>query len=395
MNVLIVDDDEIARARLLALMQDYDFHTYAVNDGAEALEHVRDNEVPLIITDWMMPNLDGLDLIRGIRSSETKHYVYIIMMTSKDAKSDLIEAMEAGADAFLNKPVGRDELRVSLRAALRVIDLEANLSAKNAALEIAYETIRKDIAAAGTIQKALLPIRAFETERFSFRWLFRPFTDVGGDIFNVQELSPTLFAFYVIDVSGHGVEAALLAVTLSRMLTPIAGEAARFSSLGDVGAIGEKPRPAEIATSLNTRFVNDASNSQFFTLMYGMIDTEEMTLTYTSAGHKGSVLMSSKEGAHAISEPSFPICFTDSPGYTEQSLPLNRGDRLFFFTDGLYETANDDGTQLGIARITDAINRRRQESLTSTLDGLYDYAASWREPRPIADDVSIIAFEVL
>jgi phosphoserine phosphatase RsbU/P len=394
-NMLIVDDDEIARTRLLMMMREYDFHAEAFEDGADALEHFRGAPAPLIITDWMMPNIDGLDLIRGIRSSETKHYVYIIMMTSKDAKSDLIVAMEAGADAFLTKPVGRDELRVSLRAALRVIELEASLQAKNAALEIAYETIRKDIAAAGTIQKALLPIRAFEAERFSFRWLFRPFTDVGGDIFNVQELSPTLFAFYVIDVSGHGVEAALLAVTLSRMLTPIAGEAARFSSLGDVGAIGETPRPADIATSLNTRFVNDASNSQFFTLMYGMIDTEKMTLTYTSAGHKGSIFMSSEDGAQAISEPSFPICFTDDPGYTEKSLPLNKGDRLYFFTDGLYETANNDGTQLGIARITDTINRRRQESLSSTLDSLYDYAVSWSEPRPIADDVSILAFEVL
>src|SRR5262249_5312438 len=89
---------------------------------------------PIVITDWMMPELDGLELIRRIRAANRPGYVHAILLTAKSQKEDLVEGMEAGADDFLTKPFDRDELRVRLRAGERIIRLEQNLRETKVAL---------------------------------------------------------------------------------------------------------------------------------------------------------------------------------------------------------------------------------------------------------------------
>ena len=103
-------------------------------DGAEAWRLFEAGDFPIVITDWMMPEVDGLELIRRIRAAQRPGYVYAILLTARSQKEDLVEGMEAGADDFLTKPFDRDELRVRLRAAERIIGLEQSLAEQNRAL---------------------------------------------------------------------------------------------------------------------------------------------------------------------------------------------------------------------------------------------------------------------
>ena len=134
MHVLIADDDSVSRRLLQSYLQKWGYEVTAAKDGAEAWGLFEGGSFPMIITDWMMPELDGPGLLRRIRSAQRPGYVYAMLVTAKSEKEDLVEGMEAGADDFLTKPFDRDELRVRLRAGERIIRLEQNVREARAAL---------------------------------------------------------------------------------------------------------------------------------------------------------------------------------------------------------------------------------------------------------------------
>ena len=134
MHLLIADDDPVSRRLLQSYLQKWGYEVTAAKDGAEAWGLFDAGSFPMIITDWMMPELDGPGLIRRIRSARRPGYVYAMLVTAKSGKEDLVEGMEAGADDFLTKPFDRDELRVRLRAGERIIRLEQDVRETRIAL---------------------------------------------------------------------------------------------------------------------------------------------------------------------------------------------------------------------------------------------------------------------
>jgi signal transduction histidine kinase len=134
MKILIADDESVSRRLLQNYLEKWGYEVTAARDGAEAWHLFEDGLFPMVITDWIMPELDGPGLVRRIRASARPGYVYAILLTAKSQKEDLVEGMEAGADDFLTKPFDRDELRVRLRAGERIIRLEQNLREAQAAL---------------------------------------------------------------------------------------------------------------------------------------------------------------------------------------------------------------------------------------------------------------------
>jgi two-component system, NtrC family, sensor kinase len=134
MHVLIADDDSVSRRLLQSYLQKWGYEVTAAKDGAEAWSLFDAGSFPMVITDWMMPELDGPGLLRLIRSAQRPGYVYTMLITAKSEKEDLVEGMEAGADDFLTKPFDRDELRVRLRAGERIIHLEQNVREARVAL---------------------------------------------------------------------------------------------------------------------------------------------------------------------------------------------------------------------------------------------------------------------
>jgi signal transduction histidine kinase len=134
MKVLVADDDLVSRRLLQSFLQKAGHEVVIAADGAEAWRLFEQGDFPLVISDWEMPEIDGLELIRRIRSCVRPGYVYAILVTAKSAKEDLIEAMEAGADEFLSKPFAADEFRVRLREGERILHLERTLAEQNQAL---------------------------------------------------------------------------------------------------------------------------------------------------------------------------------------------------------------------------------------------------------------------
>lgn len=134
MKVLLAEDETVSRRLLQSYLEKWGHDVVATKSGADAWALFKESDFQLVMTDWMMPEMDGLELIRRIRAARRPQYVYTILLTARSHKEDLVKGMEAGADDFVAKPFDRDELRVRLRAGERIVQLERDLAAQNRAL---------------------------------------------------------------------------------------------------------------------------------------------------------------------------------------------------------------------------------------------------------------------
>jgi signal transduction histidine kinase len=141
MKVLIADDSRLSRRLLAASLAKWQFEVVEADNGAQAWELFQKENYPLVLTDWMMPEMDGLELVSRIRAAELPTYVYIILLTARTEKQDLVKAMEAGADDFLAKPIDQDELRVRVREGERIVRLERALADQNRQLREAQAAL--------------------------------------------------------------------------------------------------------------------------------------------------------------------------------------------------------------------------------------------------------------
>ena len=131
MRILIAEDERLTRLKLHRQLEKMGHEVVDAGDGQEAWELFQAEPFPIVISDWEMPIMNGVELVRLIRESETENYVYIVMLTGKSDKKDVVAGIEAGADDFVSKPFDRDELRARLSAGVRIVDLEHNLANAN------------------------------------------------------------------------------------------------------------------------------------------------------------------------------------------------------------------------------------------------------------------------
>ena len=151
MRILIAEDDRISRRLLEMTLQRLSFEVTITENGAQALEVLNGPEPPqLAILDWMMPEMDGIEVCRALRSQTREKYTYIIFLTARGQKKDIIEALESGADDYLIKPFDPQELRSRLRVGMRVLKLESALADKVQELEGAMQHVK--------VLQGLLPI---------------------------------------------------------------------------------------------------------------------------------------------------------------------------------------------------------------------------------------------
>lgn len=152
--VLVVDDDAVARAQLSALVRAAGYEVSTADHGREAWDALQVARIPVVISDWYMPEMDGPELCRRIRARPNEPYVYFILVTARGGKQQYLAGMEAGADDFIAKPVDPDELRARLTVAQRILGLRRDLQQLEGLLPIcAYcKRIRDDAEHWGSLE---------------------------------------------------------------------------------------------------------------------------------------------------------------------------------------------------------------------------------------------------
>ena len=154
MKILIAEDDTIPRRLLQATLTKAGHEVVSACDGAEAWQILQNADAPrLAIVDWLMPNMDGVEVCRRVRQRHAGPYTYLILLTSKDRKEDLIAGLEAGADDYLTKPFDPQELQVRLRTGQRILDLQTALLTSLDQLAQAHQ---REVEIGAKIQQTLL-----------------------------------------------------------------------------------------------------------------------------------------------------------------------------------------------------------------------------------------------
>src|SRR4051812_18461449 len=152
MRILIAEDDRITRMTLARQLQSWGHEVISTEDGQLAWEQFEASpDLDIVISDWEMPRVSGVELVRRIREAPRAVYTYVILLTSRSEKVDVVDGIEAGADDYVSKPFDRDELRVRLLAGERIVSLERALNRQNAELRDANERIHNGLLAAARV----------------------------------------------------------------------------------------------------------------------------------------------------------------------------------------------------------------------------------------------------
>jgi phosphoserine phosphatase RsbU/P len=398
MRILVVEDDAMQRLVLVSLLRTHGHEVVAVSDGNAAWEELSRKPFNIVFTDWMMPGMSGLELIRKIRMTGSGRYVYVILCTSRSSRADLVEGLKSGADDYIGKPIHEDELLVRLAAGERVIDLERRLEEENRKLEetnqslkIAYETIRADLDAAARMQRSLLP-PAGTIHGIQCNSLFLPASVVAGDVFNFFSIGLNSVGFYLLDVSGHGIPAAMLSVTLSKVLTTRPEASSPLVAPTQSGSAYDIRPPHEALSEMNDRFQDQ--DDMYFTMVYGVLDKDSGCLRLAQAGHPAPILLRRNGPPEPLGDGGFPLGMLPDRSYDALEYHVEKGDRLFLCSDGVLECTNSAGEEFGQHRLMEVLNKHRQSSLETLLHSLQSTMHQWAGATEFADDVTLLALEL-
>ncbi len=399
----MVDDDESNRESLRRRLERRGYTASVAVDGRDALEQVAKNSFDLIILDVMMPGINGLEVLDTLRKTYAPSRLPIIMATARDQSEDVVAALDRGANDYVTKPLdfaivtARIRTQLQLKQAVdQIIALEANLLARNDELKIANtrlihsaERTARELSAAAKVQQAFLPHANPHVSGAKFSWIFEPCTELAGDSLNVVQLDDQHVALYVLDVSGHGVAASLLAVTVTRLLSP-SPCADTFVMRVNADQTRELATPSEVANRLTRNFTFD-STEQFITLFYAVYHTVHRELTYVSAGHPGAIRIADGKPPVILNGTGLPIGIGDT--YEQQTIRLDPGDRLYLYSDGVTEAMDAERTLFTVDRLLSCLSENSSGSLTESISQVQAAVTRWQAGAASRDDLSILGME--
>jgi sigma-B regulation protein RsbU (phosphoserine phosphatase) len=390
-RALVVDDDPLLRRVISHFLQGRGYEVEHREDGASALERVRAGGINLVVTDRHMPVMDGLALCRAVRALAGPTYVYCIMLTASNEQQSLVAAMEAGVDDFIAKPPNLAELGARLRAAERVLRLEAGLARRNAQLAEAYGQVQRELELARTLQLGHLPPPG-TFGPVHFDWRFEASGYVGGDTFDYFLLGQRHLCFYLADMAGHGVAAAMMAFHAQHQMRASASrmEAALQRPGADLATTA-----VAVLTEYNRAFLRMKETSLFVTLVFGLLDLHSLQAALVHAGHPPALYCpAGGQEFQPVGVAGLPIGVLEDPGYEATLLALEPGGRLALYSDGVTDCRDAAGTAFGHERLRGLLHAHRTVPLGEAGALLYAALRGWRAVPAFEDDMTFLALEV-
>ncbi|WP_426039658.1 PP2C family protein-serine/threonine phosphatase [Brevundimonas sp. DC300-4] len=384
LSVLIAEDDELQRAYLMLELERFGCQTHGVEDGAQALLAIADRHFDVLITDWQMPEVDGLDLIRKVRTGYADLPLHVILITARNADTLTRQALEAGADGFLRKPVDELQLELAVASSRRAVALHRRLARRNrrlkeaqSAIRDAYRLVRRDLEAAAELQRRLLPPVVLQGP-VQFAWSMQQSLHIGGDTVGAKPLSNGRVLFFQVDVSGHGVPAALGSFMLHNRLSqlcPATPEAL-----------------IETALTLN-REILDQVNDSYATALLMLVEADGARAWIVRAGHPLPLLLRAAGGVEWISEGGPPLGLLPAITLAVEEVDLSIGDRLLVYSDGVTESSAPTGEPLGEDGLVQWCEAHRGGTLPDFVDALASGIERMRAGRPPEDDISMLIIQ--
>ena len=344
MKILVIDDEPETQTILSRILSRQGYEVILADDGRDGLAKAVLHHPALVICDWNMPELTGLQVCHEIKAKPELSTTFFVFLTNRNSLEDRVKGLDTGADDFLCKPIDPTELKARVRSGLRLHQLSEDLRQQKYLLET-------ELSEAADYVCSILP-QPVSTPHFSIDLSFIPSSKLGGDSIDYYWLDSDHLALYLLDVSGHGLRAALLSVSILNLL--------RTQGLNRVNFY----RPAEVLQGLNKAFPMNARHGQYFTIWYGVYHIKKRQLVYASAGHPPAILLwfdsRSAIASLNLKTPGLPIGTFEDAKYQEASCQIPTKASLYVFSDGIYEILQLDGNIWGLNNFINLLKSQKQ-----------------------------------
>lgn len=374
-KILVVDDEADLETLILQRfrkeIKENEMEFYFARDGVEALEYIDkkdDDPIEIVLTDINMPRMDGLTLLSEI--ADRDRILKTVIVSAYGDMSNIRTAMNLGAFDFLIKPIDFNDLRVTIDKTRKTVAETKKLREQ-----------QHDLYAAEKIQRSILPQKMPNIDGLDIAVGYQPMNIVGGDFYDFYCIDSKHLGAFIADVSGHGVQAALVA------------------SMIKVAFEIQKDRaddPAGLLQHLNSTFIRTLDET-FFTALYVYIDMEKHTMRVASAAHPPLYIWRKSE--HRLEEIKTSgrlIGWFPEVDSRPVETKLNKGDRIILFTDGISDPINQDHEAYGDRAFLETIEKMQDVSAAQFTFQVIDHISRWTSAyEENFDDMTMIVLDVL
>ena len=397
-TILAVDDD-VDILDLLEISLDSDgYNVITAGDGLDAIAKAKSHMPDLIVLDLMMPKMDGFEVIDNLRSDSQTRVIPVIMLTARAQITEKLQGLDAGADDYITKPFDLKELSARIKAVLGRTQPTKYINPLIGAMgdwfsETGVEQLATHLKTAATIQQRLLPQLPPDIPGFDINGVLRSSTSVSGDFYDFIPLDDGCLGIVIADVRGKGIPAALLMVMIRTALRLVCRQ---------------ESSPAAVIKSINDLLVIDTEPDLFATMVYGILNSNAMTFTYSNAGHcpplhlkdaeirkeRGTGIQGKKLTIQQLRTGGMVAGSFDFAEFDNETVELQRGDTIFFYTDGITEAEREkDSAFYGEERLLDVIRSSKNLSAEKICKTIEDNLVDFIGRKQQTDDLTLVVLK--
>lgn len=380
-RILVVDDNDDNRFTLTLYLELEGYTDITIaEDGEQAIAQLDKSAFDLVLLDVMMPKVDGYQVLTWLKGQERLNDLPVIMISALNEMNSVVRCIELGAVDYLQKPFNQLLLRARLGSSLEKKRLRDQINAHLARLE-------QELQAARDLQLSMLPQSFPEPTPqcpVDIHGLIQSAREVGGDLYDFFTTEDGALCFFVGDVSGKGMPAALF-MARTKSLIRIATELMR--------ANGAAARPAEIIERVNRELCQNNSDMMFVTLFFGILDPASGEVAYCNAGHNppyranGAGLSTVEDGRGVI------LGVRPQAAYKTGTLTLGPDEMLYLFSDGVTEAQDSAGALFSEERLEAALRAAPASRSRDVVRAVSDALKSFVDAALPSDDITMLALK--
>jgi len=378
-SILVVDDDAFNREILMRHLERQGHTVSQAADGRAALEMLKKDPFDLVLLDVMMPGMNGYQFLEHVKAVSELQDIQVIVVSALDESGSVARCLRLGAEDYLPREFDPIVLRARIESCLERKRLRTREQLSLQALAETQRRLMAELRRAADYVRSLLPRRVWWNE-LRTDWVFLPSRDLGGDVFGYTRLKNGDVALYLIDVSGHGIESALLSVSLLNRI--------QTQSLVD----SDFWNPAEMLSNFNRFFRSENQNNLYFTAWVGVWNPSSRVLRYCSAGSPPGVIVASDGSLRLLRVENPAIGIVEDAVYASAEETLPPGSSLYLFSDGIFETRMTDNRILGLAGFLEILRTASQDPPSGNLARIIESVRTASGRKQFDDDVSLVGF---